>query len=161
LEHDPETGLYSFTTSSGIIYVCGFRNITHMLSPMVGIYDLEVFDFEFQPIQDTAVKRSYDERISITVCDLFNRFFSSDLRVLIYVCSSTDARHRERNRLFGLWHRKYVSDRLDRIVVEIKVDQELEICGAALMTHNFPHNDVFRYEVIEKIEGMLIEKMGL
>lgn len=159
LHFDPESGIYYFTTSKAINYLCRFRNITSNLSPILGVYDLEIYEFEFYPESQLQQKDRFDIGVCATICDLFNRFFTSELRVLTYVCESTDERHLGRHRLFGDWHRRFVANSLERIAIEVKIG-DTTICGCALIQHTFPYMDVLQKEFIEKIEGVFAEKMG-
>ena len=160
LENDAETGLYSFTTNKNVRYICRFRDVTSRLSPLLGIYDLEIFDFDFYPENEPQDKVKFDAAICMTICDLFTRFFTSDLRVLVYICDSSDERHQYRDHLFNLWHSRHVAHLLTRIAIEISIGDE-PTYGCALVTHQFPHMDVLQSELIDKIDEFMIDKYGL
>ena len=119
LQSDAETGVYYFTTANQVKYVCRFRNVNQILSPVLGIYDLDIYDFDFYPEINSDQKIKFDEAICLTICELFTKFFTTDLRVLVYICDSIDGKHQGRDNLFRKWHKKNVANLLYRIPVEI------------------------------------------
>ena len=160
LEFDADTGIYSFITANNIKYICRFKNVNARLSPLLGTFDIEIYDFDFYPEAKTADRNKFDEGICVTICDLFSLFFTADSRVLIYICDSSDDRHVGRNRLFNIWYTRYVAHLLTRIDLEVSME-DLTLLGCALVTNNFPHMGILQTELVGKIEGIVMEKFGI
>ena len=158
-----QEGYYNFKTSQALIYTCTFRNVTSKLSPVLGIYDIEIYDFEFYCYDPTPeIKKSKDEQISATIIHLLQQFFSSDLRVLIYACDSSDRLHRERQWLFNHWYKTF-AESIKRYQLDIKIeDDKFEIAahGAVLTTIDFPYQNVLQSELLDQVHGILLEKYG-
>src|SRR3954471_16606930 len=88
---------YVFETDHGLIYACGFRNLTPQLSPMLGVYDIHISDIEFRYFDPAPeIKKPHDPRIEPTITDIMAGYFENDTDVLIYLCDSSDGRARER-----------------------------------------------------------------
>src|SRR5688572_25711422 len=102
----PFSGSYLFQTENGLLYVCRFQNRTRELSPVIGIYDIEVYEFDFTcytpDIQNCGLKK-FDKKVSTTISSMLLNFFTNELRIIIYVCDTADGRHRERHKLFKIW----------------------------------------------------------
>jgi len=158
LVNNPETGLYSFTTDRNINYVCKFQFINPSLSPVLGIYDLEIYEFDFYPESIHKGKDKADNRISETITNLFASFFVNNLRVLVYICDSSDGRQKERHVLFDKWHKKNQADILiNRIPLEIKIEDGI-VYGCILMRHDFPHMDILERELVNKAPDIIASK---
>lgn len=159
-------GLYYFATTDGIIYFCKFADKTLMLSPMLGIYDIEIYEFEFFPfIPDGIEKRIYDDRVAITILNVIQQVFTSSLRVLIYLCDASDNKQKARQKLFGSWHKKMLSSFVRRIPVELEMLQDdnsiHQVLGSILIRNDFPHFDVLQRELIDQAVGIISEKYDL
>lgn len=128
----------------------------------MGIYDIEVFMFDFSfKDHKPQVKKSRDERVSTTIKHLLEDFFTiSENRVMIYVCGTSDGRGKQRNNLFKKWYEN-VADEYTCDNIEINVPDSDPIYGAVLRSKVFPYDDVLKTEVIDRAEAILIEKFGL
>lgn len=162
VSHSQDTGFYQFTTDQGVVYVCGFRYATTTLSPLLGIYNLEIYDFEFYPCNpiSKSTKNRNDERVSATIIKLLEEFFSNELRVLVYICDSVDGRSKERQLLFNYWY-KQLSHLVNRHELEIEREingQEFTAYGCSLTRKDFPHDDILESELFNKAEGIIVEK---
>lgn len=116
------SGIYFFTTNLDTTYTCNFSDLTSRLSPVIGIYDMEVFDFELNahdPI--SPVRKTKDERVSATVIEILQGFFVNSTRILTYVCDSSDGRAKERQTLFRQWHSN-IADTVNRdeVIIDVK-----------------------------------------
>ena len=164
ISQDKTTGYYLFRTAQGLFYKCVFKYATPRLSPILGVYDLEIYDFDFEMFDPTPGKRKkLDERISATLVELIKSFFSNPNRVLIYICDASDGRHLERHKLFENWHKDFLSHDLVRLPVDILMEDEentFTTHGCVLNRNDFPHKDILQEQLIEKAEGILIEKYG-
>ena len=158
----PGSGLYLFNTEQQITYACGFNDVTGRLSPVLGIYDIRIFDFDFTPFDPSPESpKQQDKRISETIADLLTKFFAAeDIRVLTFVCDSSDGRGRERQILFRQWH-KSVRDMIDLNPLEITVESDMsKAYGGVLTRKDFPHKDVLQTELIDNVRGIILEKYG-
>ena len=167
LSLSPE-GIYSFRTDKKHVYICTFKYCTPLFSPLLGIYDLKIFEFEFYLIEseDTEdLDTSQDEKVSITISFLLRGFFENELdRVIFYLCDSTDARHKERSILFRWWHRRHLQDALVRrpvdIVIETEDKESQVVHGCAMVRKDFPHMEILNDEFILKAYETIKEKYG-
>jgi hypothetical protein len=144
-------GTYNFSTDSNVNYLCRFKNITPYLSPVIGIYDIKVFDFEFvnqtiSPIGKRLKGNGYDNRISAAIIHLLNLFFQDPLSVIVYICDDLDNKHKERSILFKQWYNKG-KDTFVRIPGEIDLGNKI-IHGCILIRKDFPHTDILNQEFI-------------
>ena len=149
--------IYYFTTDYGLNYICGFSNITSKLSPVIKIYDIQVYDFELYAHDPRPeIRKPMDERIPATVVDVLQAFFINSLRILTYVCDSADGRAKERQALFKKWHSN-IAAAVNRDEVEIKFDTET-IYGCILSRKDFPYMDVLKTELIDPERGFIVQK---
>ena len=160
---DPQ-GLYYFITDTNLKYFCRFTRRTQDLSPMLGIYDIDVYEFEFyffNPNADKRVSESLDCRISKTIIDLVSSFFTSELRVIVFICDNADGRHEGRDLLFNKWH-----EEAKELFLRIPVTLDMQICeglsqtifGCVLVQHTFPFMNILKTELIDEADGIFIEK---
>lgn len=159
LNVDESTGLITFTTEHAISYVCRFQHRNRNLSPILGIYDLEIYEFDFYHNQDINADRKGDLRISKTLCDLVEDYFIvSNKRVLVYVCDGIDEKQRHRRITFGKWYREFFSDYLIRIPITICIESYECVFGGILVRNDFPHMEVLEEELVNRAEGIVSEK---
>ena len=156
MEKDPVTGIYTFTTDFNIIYNCRFSQINPSLFPLLSMYDIEVFEFEFYPNRQLPKgENKQDKRVSVTITSLYNLFFSSDLRILIYICAS-DGKEKLRSILFQRWYNEFVSNFLKN--VPFKIDKEGSILyGCIVLKNEFPHHELIEIG-LSNIEDAFMEK---
>ena len=154
-------GFYVFNTDNDVTYTCGFRDVTSTLSPVIGVYEVKVFDFEFFPHDPKPeVRKPIDDRVSATVIDLMKGFFVDPLRVLIYACDAADGRARERQLLFKQWHRN-IQDTINRDEIEVEIEElDAKAYGCVLTRKDFPHMDVLQSELIDKAKDIVLEKFN-
>lgn len=79
--------------------------------------------------------------------------------VLYYVCDYSDGRHSARNILFDKWYKDY-SDLFIKTDVEVEIKNVATIYGCLLRKDGFPFEQLLQSEVMDKVEGILIEKYG-
>lgn len=158
-----------FVTDKEVVYTYGFDNVTARLSPLLGIYDIEIQYFAFNrefPEQSINGKKSLgkkDDRVSETIFKIIEDFFENSSRVLIYVCDGMDKRDRQRQALFKNWHRirgeKY---NIDDFQVDIELEEVNQTLYSGLVTKkDFPEREVLESEFINKAEGLILEKFNL
>lgn len=155
---DVELNLYYFTTDGADTYYCRFREITNALSPLLGVYDLEIYEFEFYATNIGV----FDARIAETICQLVTDFFENELRVMVYLCDGSDGRHKERSILFERWHRHYMRDFLNREPLDLEVANEagdfFTNHGCILTRTDFPHPDILQRELIANAHDLVAHK---
>lgn len=66
-----------------------------------------VYMFNIDVLDGNPEEVISDERIGVTVLEIFSLFFSKELNVAVYVCDSLDNRHLARKRKFDTWFWKY------------------------------------------------------
>jgi hypothetical protein len=152
-------GFSHFQTDHKLTYVFRFNDLTQRLPPMLGIYDIQVFDFEFFPYDpEPEVKKPHDPRVSSTLLDAVRRFFENECNVLIYLCDANDGRPRERQALFSRWYGN-ISDIADHELVTIAIGNE-KVYGGVFTRTDFPYPEVLRVELVDKAGGFILEKFG-
>jgi hypothetical protein len=129
----------------------------------VGIYDIEVLEFEFFPyIPDGVTKPGSDPNVAYTITNLIRDVFDNPLRVVVYLCDSSDGFHRGRHRLFEGWHKGYMDDFLLRIPLELELTDEnhsiQQVFGCILVRTDFPHMDVLQEQLIDEAAGIISSK---
>lgn len=159
LNTDSDTGLIHFTTDNGVVYYCRFQYQNKNLSPILGVYDLEIHEFDFyENVQNDH--RKHDGRVSTTLCDLIKQYFAiSDKRVMVYVCDGIDEKQRHRKITFAKWHNSFFADYLEHIPLVINIDGFDPIYGGVFIRIDFPHKDILNQELINQAEGIVSKKI--
>ncbi|MBO9201204.1 MULTISPECIES: DUF6169 family protein [Niastella] len=170
ISYDPSSGSYHFRTENGLTFLCGFRNRTRDLSPVLGIYDIEVWEFYFNSYktdeQNDSLKK-FDKRVSTCISHLIFKFLAPELRVVLYTCDSSDGRHEVRHNLFKQWFNNLVErENYTRLPIEIdQKDETLDLVASArggiITRKDFPHMDILQKELIDKLPDIFREKIGL
>jgi len=104
LENDAYS--YEFVTDQGIKYAIYFLDYGYMFSDYPSIAE-NIFMFNIDVISGKPDDSFADERIGITVFEVFKIFFSKIENVAVYVCDTLDERHLARKRKFDLWFWKF------------------------------------------------------
>ena len=66
-----------------------------------------VFSFNIDVLDGDADSSVTDDRIGVTILEVFKLFFTKIQNVVVYVCDSIDDRQLARKRKFDLWFWKY------------------------------------------------------
>ena len=66
-----------------------------------------VFSFNIDLLDGDADSSVTDDRIGVTILEVFKLFFTKIQNVVVYVCDSIDDRQLARKRKFDLWFWKY------------------------------------------------------
>ena len=125
---------------------------------MIGVYDIQVYDFEFYPVEAYNNKPK-DEKISATIIKILREFFSNELRILLYVCDSIDERGRERQLLFKFWY-NYLADITLRHPLIINIENQGTAYGSVLNRNDFPHIGILQEHFFKNIQTLMEEKYG-
>lgn len=147
-------GAYSFVSDQQLTYICHFLDVTHMLSPVVGIYDIEVLDFEFDVFPRTKAK--HDPRVAATIKTLMLDAFADNKRAILYLCDNSDNKAKSRYKVFNQWADDPAFNR-DNLEV---VSGDKVLLGSLITRKDFPYRSVLENDVIEPIKGFAITKFG-
>ena len=104
LENDEYS--YEFLTEQGVRYSIYFLDYSFMFSDYPAIAQ-NVFSFNIDVLDGNADSSITDDRIGITILEVFKLFFTKLENVVVYVCDSIDDRQLARKRKFDLWFWKY------------------------------------------------------
>ncbi|RFM26717.1 DUF6169 family protein [Deminuibacter soli] len=166
-------GSYVFHTNQGLLYKCFFSNRNAALrqqAPLLGIYDFDIYEFEFDFIDVRHNERaagiypaiSLDNEISATIAFLVNEFLDSQERALIFVCDSSDGRGKERQRLFRRWHVSHLQHHyFDPVSIEIADENGhlyTTIYGGAFSRADMLDRDVFLRQLKSKAQEIILSK---
>ena len=104
LENDEYS--YEFLTEQGISYSIYFLDYSYMFSDYPAIAE-NVFSFNIDVLDVVADNSVTDDRIGVTILEVFKLFFTKIENMVVYVCDSIDDRQLARKRKFDLWFWKY------------------------------------------------------
>ena len=133
---------YSFTSGRGVIYHVYFLDYSYMFNEYPLLAE-NVYSFNIDVIDRDIALTGEDERIGLTIVEVFKTFFERQKNVAVYVCDSIDERHLARKRKFDFWFWKYNDG---SIIKEdgVAVVEDLEILNSLLVHQNNP----YRSEII-------------
>jgi hypothetical protein len=97
---------YQFITDSGITYHVYFLDYSYMFGEYPDMPG-NIYSFNIDVMSLKAEIPGADERIGMTVVEVFRLFFSQKENAAIYVCDSLDERHLARKRKFDYWFWRY------------------------------------------------------
>jgi hypothetical protein len=103
-EHDEYS--FEFITDQGIQYVVYFLDYSVLFARYPAITS-KVCMFNIDVIEGNPEERLPDERIGLTILQVFNAFFQKSQNVAVYVCDGVDSRQLSRKRKFDSWFWKY------------------------------------------------------
>ena len=97
-----------------------------------------VYSFNIDVIEGDISLTGQDERVGLTIVEVFKTFFVRQENVAVYVCDVADERHLARKRKFDFWFWKYNDG---SIIKEdgVAMVEDLEILNALLVHINNPH----------------------
>lgn len=128
---------FEFVTDRGIHYVAYFLEYGYMFSEYPD-FSGHTYTFNIDLISDESDIAINDERVGMTIVEIFKVFFSKIENVVVYVCDSMDDRHLARKRKFDSWFWKYNDG---TIIKEdgIAVVEDTEILNSLLVHRDNPH----------------------
>lgn len=97
---------FGFTTDQGINYFIYFLDYSAMFLEYPEIAN-SIYMFNIDVVEGDPELATTDERIGITILEVFNLFFMNRQNVAVYVCDSLDDRQLARKRKFDMWFWKY------------------------------------------------------
>lgn len=143
---------YSFSTEYGLHYACDFYDITPLLPPVVGIYDIQVLDFEFT----ASGKQKHDPRVGDTIRELIRQTFDDNKRAVLFMCDNSDSKGKARHKTFQKWSDDPMIKREDW---ELQAGDQV-VLGSILTRKDFPYPDVLQREVINPVKDFAVQKFG-
>ncbi|MBX9784225.1 MAG: hypothetical protein K2X48_13125 [Chitinophagaceae bacterium] len=127
---------YQFVTDGGVTYHIYFLDYSYMFAdyPMLAN---NVFSFNIDVVSGSVDTALSDERIGITVVEVFKTFFKERENVAVYVCDSSDERQLARKRKFDFWFWKYNDG---SIIKEdgVAIVEDVEILNSLLVHRSNP-----------------------
>jgi hypothetical protein len=93
---------YEFVTDQGNKYLVYFIDSSNIFEgyPNVG---KDVYSFNIEVKDGNADISTGDERIGITILEVFKIFFTNFENVAVYICDTMDSRQQSRHRKFSIW----------------------------------------------------------
>lgn len=156
-------GVYSFTTDFGITYYCRFIDCTNRISPLLGVYDVKIYEFDFYrsiPDGSPAGVKQTDKSIAETIIAICLSRFINEYVIIVGICDSSDGREKGRHQLFELWHKKFLQDFAILIPLQIEVEDVGNIYGNIFISRQFPYMSVLQQEIIDNSLGIISEKFN-
>lgn len=138
---------YQFVTDNGETYVAYFLDAKSYNEAFDNVF---FFNFDLY-----GSKNKYDERISITVCNIIRDFFRQHQNALIYMCDSADGREKGRSILFKKWYENFKDLRIS------KIDRYCYCEGYNLYSSLLIHKDNSKYDAIIQGFEKLIDNGGV
>lgn len=153
-------GFYAFTTDLGLEYSCVFNSGKKSLHPILRVYDIEVFMFDFfhssQSIKGR--KTGTDERVAVTIKHLLADFFARNPNgVIAFTCDFTDNRGKCRDIVFKKWYTSTGSSYYCQNI-EIVMDGIDTIYGAVITRSDFQNYEILEEHVIKNAQAIMVEK---
>lgn len=97
---------YEFVTSQDIRYVVYFLDYSSMFAGYPHIAS-QVYMFNIDVIEGNPDHGILDDRIGVTILQVFKAFFQKSQNVAVYVCDGIDNRQSARKRKFDSWFWRY------------------------------------------------------
>ncbi len=128
---------YIFTTSQHVQYHIFFLDYSYIFADYPQIAG-NIYSFNIYVLEGDSNTAFSDERIGLTIVEIFKIFFRRIENVGVYVCDMADDRHIARKRKFDLWFWKYNDG---SIIKEdgIAMAGNMEILNSLLVHNNNPH----------------------
>ena len=128
---------YQFTTNQYIKYHIFFLDYSYMFEDYPHIAG-NIYSFNIDVLEGDSNAVTSDERIGVTIVEVFKTFFKRVENVAVYVCDIADERHMARKRKFDFWFWKYNDG---SIIKEdgVAMAGNMEILNSLLAHNNNPH----------------------
>jgi len=128
---------YHFFTGQDITYHIYFLDYSYMFVDYPDIAHT-IYSFNIDVMNGDATNAVTDERIGVTIVEVFRIFFKRVSNVAVYVCDISDDRQMARKRKFDFWFWKYGDG---SIIKEdgIAVIENLEIINSLLVHTDNPY----------------------
>ncbi len=146
---------YEFVTDQSIIYSIYFMDYNFIFQDILSIAE-NIYTINIDVIEGDIYNSKEDERIGITIIEIFHLFFKDIKNAIIYVCDSNDNRHYARKKKFDSWFTKYNDG---TILKEdgIALVENVKILNSLLVSlHNPNLNEIIK--AFKKINSIANEK---
>lgn len=97
---------FIFTTEQQIEYLIYFADYGYMFHDYPAIRD-NIYTFNIDVMSGNPETVVEDERVGLTILEVFRSFFAKMDNVVVYVCDNLDAREYARKKKFDYWFWKY------------------------------------------------------
>lgn len=153
---DDITNTYNFTTKNNILYRVAFI-VDETFSTISGEEIPNIFQLVIEKANEET--EPLDIKVSRTIEDIVERFFSRIENSLIYVCYDLDQKAKTRHDVFERWYKKSSSKenivKIDKII-EITINEfEIQKLYTAFMFHKQNPNYKKLISIYNKIEEVL------
>lgn len=118
---------FIFETDTNIHYVVSFDKEDMILG------GCETYQLILQNVEH--VRPPHDPKVQKTVLAIIDEFFRSNMKVLLYICDTSDGKEDSRNRLFLRWFEKYAEPGRFTIC-NAHANVEGEVVYAAIIVEN-------------------------
>jgi hypothetical protein len=110
-----------------------------------------IYTINIDVLEGTIEHIIEDNRIGITVIEIFKLFFANVDNAVIYICDSSDNRQYARKRKFDFWFNKYSNGEILK-ADGIAVIEETEILNSILVSQQNPkaHEIIVAFKAINK-----------
>ena len=134
---EPDDFSYGFVTDNNIHYNVYFLDYNYLFADYPSVAS-NIFTFNIDVIKGDNNSAIADERIGITIVEVFKKFFKQKKNVAVYVCDSLDERQYARKRKFDYWFWKYNDG---TILKEdgVAIIEDVEILNSLLILKSNPH----------------------
>lgn len=101
-------------------------------------FSSHTFTFNIDVVSGSAEDALSDDKIGVTIVEIFKLFFSKMENVVVYVCDMSDERHMARKRKFDWWFWRYNDG---SIIKEdgIAMVADVQIINSLLIHKDNPH----------------------
>jgi Family of unknown function (DUF6169) len=153
---DNITNTYNFTTKNSILYRVAFI-VDETFSTISGEEIPNIYQLVIEKANEET--EPLDIKVSRTIEDIVERFFSRIENSLIYVCYDLDQKAKTRHNVFERWYKKSSSKehivKIDKII-EITINEfEIQKLYTAFMFHKQNPNYTKLIRIYNKIEEVL------
>jgi hypothetical protein len=127
---------FQFTTEQELLYVVYFVDYSAMFYEFPHIAEY-IYSFNIDVLEGEMDESIKDDKIGITIAEVFKMFFNELENVAVYVCDMIDKRHFARKRKFDIWFNKYNDG---TILKEdgIAIIEDVEIINSLLISSHHP-----------------------
>lgn len=134
-EHDEYS--FEFLTEQGVRYIIYFLDYSAMFAdyPVLAGH---VYMFNIDVLEGNPDQGISDDRIGVTVLEVFRAFFRRDQNVAVYVCDTTDNRQIARKRKFDGWFWRYNDGTLIK-EDDVAVIDDVEIYNSMILHKRNEH----------------------
>jgi hypothetical protein len=125
---------YSFTTDSGVEYICYFTPYSEYFQNHPGVAPY-IFAFNLELKDKKAKTKGIDKRIADTVITIAGDFLEARNNAMVYVCDNWDGRELARARKFKSWFDYYTHSSSKIIQISTSFEAGGMMIHSAMLIH--------------------------